>query len=438
MAESLRRGSIFDLIGDDEPSFQEVQKQLARAKSKATKAVKNTSSLPLQKRIAVVESEVNKVLGRYKGFVRTIRSDKEFIDYINSCCSKQMNIALDTETNNSLDPLTCQLMGLCCYIPNTKPVYVPVNHTICGTDIRLDNQVSESTIREGLQILQDNGIKVIYHNGKFDLRVLFNTVGIYPPIYWDTMIASQLLDENEPAKLKYQYTTHIDPTIGTYNIEKLFTGLPYKWINPEVFALYAATDTYDTYTVFEYQRKLFEQEGMERLYNLFLEIEMPIVGITAKMEDDGINVDLDFLNRLDEKYKKHLNKIRSEIDEQLKPYERILQTYQDKGTLTTPINYDSPQQLKVLLTVVMGRPITSTDNEALEEMGTPLSKLLLEYRHYSKLISAFTSAIPAKVSTKDGKIHASFHQMGAEDKNVRTGRFSSKEPKNKLGFITVM
>ena len=55
MAESLRRGSIFDLIGDDEPSFQEVQKQLARAKSKAAKAVKNTSSLPLQKRIAVVE-----------------------------------------------------------------------------------------------------------------------------------------------------------------------------------------------------------------------------------------------------------------------------------------------------------------------------------------------------------------------------------------------
>ena len=64
----------------------------------------------------------------------------------------------------------------------------------------------------------------------------------------------------------------------------------------------------------------------------------------------------------------------------------------------------------------------------MKALNIPFTKALLEYRHYAKLISAFTEALPKLCSTKDGKIHASFNQMGKEENNVRTGRFSSTDP----------
>jgi hypothetical protein len=51
-------------------------------------------------------------------------------------------LAVDTETNNSLDPVTCRLMGLCLYYPGSKQAYIPVNHINLETAERLPNQVT--------------------------------------------------------------------------------------------------------------------------------------------------------------------------------------------------------------------------------------------------------------------------------------------------------
>ena len=71
----------------------------------------------------------------------------------------------------------------------------------------------------------------------------------------------------------------------------------------------------------------------------------------------------------------------------------------------------------------------STDKTTLKQLKLPFTETLLEYRHYNKMITAFTEALPKLRSIKDGKIHASFNQMGKEENNVRTGRFSSTDPK---------
>lgn len=70
----------------------------------------------------------------------------------------------------------------------------------------------------------------------------------------------------------------------------------------------------------------------------------------------------------------------------------------------------------------------STDKATLKSLKTPFTETILEYRHYSKLISGFTEPLPTWLSKKDGKLHASFNQMGKEENNVRTGRFSSTDP----------
>lgn len=434
MNKVLTKSSFFDDIlgNEEEASFNDIKAQLTKAgKVRQTKS-ESFENLPLSDKLKNIEKEVRKVLGRYYGFVRCIRDEKEFTEYIDKAIS-HIYLSFDTETNNSLDPLTCKLMGLCLYIPNTRPVYVPINHTRPGTDELLPNQVSEEYAKKEMERLRDSDVKLIYHNGKFDSRVIWNTLGVRLPVWWDTMIASQLLDENVPAKLKYQYKLHIDATIGTYNIENLFSGIPYAWVEPDIFALYAATDAYDTYKLQQYQQSIFEQDGMSRLYKLFREIEVPIVSVTAKMEDYGICMDLDFLKKLDDKYHKLSEKYSNEMMRILGEHKKDIEYYQSIGKLDDPINFDSPDQLKVVLyDVLKTEPLEeegmSTDKNTLKALNTPFTKAILDYRHYQKLISSFTGPLPNWISKRDGRLHANFNQMGKEEKGVRTGRFSSTEP----------
>lgn len=403
------------------------------AKAKSHKAKGNQyASMPVEQRLKLIEQEILKILGRYRGFVKTIRTEKELNEYISKAVAVDY-LSLDTETDNSLDPMTCKLMGLCLYVPNTRPVYVPVNHTYPGTDIKLENQLSEEAIARCLDRLNSEKTKIVYHNGKFDIRVCHNTCGVYPSIWWDTMIASQLLDENIPAKLKYQFKLHVDPTIDVYNIESLFTGLPYAWVDPEVFALYAAIDAYDTYKLQQYQQAEFEQQDLARVYKLFKEVEVPIVMVTAHMEDDGINLDLDFLKRLNNKYIQCREECANKLVELCKPYTQQITSLQRKGVLDTPINFDSNDQLKVILYDLMAVPVIdefgkSTEKDALKAIDNEFTNAILTYRHYSKLVSSFTEPLPNWLSPKDGKLHASFNQMGREERGVRTGRFSSTNP----------
>ena len=60
---------------------------------------------------------------------------------------------MDTETNNSLDPITCKLMGLCLYYPGAKQAYIPVNHRNYKTGERLTNQLTEQDIKDGLEFV---------------------------------------------------------------------------------------------------------------------------------------------------------------------------------------------------------------------------------------------------------------------------------------------
>lgn len=431
----MQKSSLFDdLFFEDvkQATHQEVKKQLSKAGKVRASKDSILSEIPISERLKRIEKAVNEVLGRYRGFVKCIHTEEEYFSFIDKANGVGY-LTIDTETDNSLDPLTCKVMGLCLYIPNTRPVYVPLNHTKVGTDILLDNQISEETARKGLEKIANSETKCIYHNGKFDLRVIYNTLGLYMPIWWDTMIASQLLDENEKAGLKRQYHIHINPTVDTYNIETLFEGIPYAWVDPEVFALYSAIDSYDTYKLQQYQQKVFEEEGMERLYSLFQNIEMPIVTVTAKMEDYGIAIDTKFLEKLDDKYKKRSAFYLKQLNDILEQHKSQIEYYQSVGKLDNPINFDSPEQLKVVLydvlkTVPLEDSGRSTDKDTLKELNTPFTKAILEYRHYKKLIDSFTKPLPDLVSEKDGRIHANFNQMGREENNVRTGRFSSSNP----------
>lgn len=410
--------------------------------------------LEIDQRLSAIYLEVDRILGSYKENTEVIFGIEEFSSYITDSI-KNGAIAIDTETNNSLDPLTCKIMGLCIYTPRNKNAYIPVNHINRVTKDKLENQVTEEQIKTELQRLIDNNVKIIMHNGKFDYEVIKCTCDIELPIYWDTMIGARILNENERAGLKEQYITKIDSSIEKYDIEHLFEKVQYEIVDPSVFALYAATDAFMTYKLYEYQLREFSKEENKKLFNLFMTIEMPIVIVSAEMELTGICLDIEYAKRLSVKYHKLLDDCNSRINTELNKFQDKINSWKltddaikrpSKKTgegfgkskleqLEDPINTASTTQLSILLYDILGvekgidkKSPRGTGEEILKKIAEKypelsICNLILEHRGLLKLINTYIDKLPKCQSVKDNRLHAHFNQIGAD-----TGRFSSSDP----------
>jgi DNA polymerase I len=427
------------------------------AKISVEKKIKS-KKISVEEKISLITEKVNKTLDKQKDDVLVIRTKQEFSDYITQAIHNDI-IAIDTETNNSLDPLTAKLMGLCVYTPNSKKVYIPVNHVDYKTREKLPNQLTEQDIKEELSRVVDSQILTIMHNAKFDFQIIKMTCGIEVPCYWDTMISAKLINENELAGLKQQYILHIDSEQEKYSIEDLFEKEEYAIFPPEVFALYAAADPYMTYKLYEWQKPIMESDEYKKVNSLFRDVEMPVIRVVAEMELAGIELDKEYAQRLSTKYHGKLDELDKRISLELNKYKiKIEQWRTTKEANNKPfkkskkitegetepekkegkskseqlpdeINLGSPTQLAILLYDVIGVGQISkesprgTGEDILQQINLPLAKLILERRGLMKLLDAFIDSLPQKVNPVDGRVHGHFNQYGAA-----TGRFSSSDP----------
>lgn len=415
---------------------------------KSVKRAVSSKKLSIEDKLKLITEEVNRILGRYESDTQVITTYADLVSYIDKSIENKV-IAIDTETNNSLDPITCKIMGGCIYTPGRKNAYIPINHTTL-TGERLDWQITENQLAEQFSRLIEAKTDIIMHNGKFDYEVIKCTCGVELPITWDTMIGAKVLDENErSAGLKQQYIDKIDPSIEKYSIDHLFSDIEYAVVDPNVFALYAATDSYMTYRLYEWQLAKFSDPDLSRLFDMFKRIEMPLVPVVAEMELAGVDFDIEYDERLSKKYHKKLDELDSKIAdelEKLKPqidtwrlssdanYKPVKKNGAGEGKskneqLSDPINVASPTQLAILLYDILGikavdkKNPRGTGEDILERIQHPLAKLLLERRGLMKLITAFIDSLPTWVNPKTGRIHCHFNAYGAA-----TGRFSSSEP----------
>ena len=153
------------------------------------------------------------------------------------------------------------------------------------------------------------------------------------------------------------------------------------------------------------------------LERLFHDVEMPLIGVLADMEWEGIAIDGD-----------HFARLAAQMRGELAQLERAI--HREAGVA---FNINSTPQLRHVLFEKLQLPVLkkgktgpSTDAEVLEElaaMGHAVPKLLLEYREIAKLLSTYLETLPAEVNPATGRIHTSFNQIGAA-----TGRLSSNDP----------
>ena len=429
----MKRGLLGELIDRTSNKTSDVDKLKKLKNSETIHIGKNNS---IETKLAVLEQTINKVLGKYKnqvGLITNIGDLKKYIDI----ALEQGVVAIDTETvvgelgTTALDTVTCELVGVCLYTPTQKSVYIPVNHIDAYTLERLPNQVSFDDLKE--QLLRLNDIKQIYHNAKYDLKVLHWYLGIDLVHYWDTQIAAQLINEIESHELKYLYSKYIEhKEEKEYDFNSLFKSIDYRIVPPKIASLYAATDAYITYKLYEYQLTMFNTEDFTDIKNVMLDIEMPVLPAIMEMENNGISLDKNMASELSVKNHKILEEKYEKFVESYKPYETKIQEYLNKtkdNKLKIPININSPIQLAILLYDIIGlvsplkKSPRGTNSEILETFNNPVCKAILNYRGTAKLLNTYIDKLPNEINKKTNRIHANFNQYGA-----KTGRLSSDKP----------
>lgn len=433
----------------------DVKKIIKKTKNPASNSVitkSKNSKLSLKDKIQVIVDNVYKILGKYRDNTIVITDKNQFSEYIDKAIQNGV-IAIDTETNNSLDPFTCLLMGACIYTPNLKQAYIPINHVNVDTREKLSNQLTEQDIKEQFSRLSNT--KIIMHNAQFDYLVLKCTCGISLKVYWDTMIGARLLNENEHSyQLKDQYKNKINSEEEKYSIEHLFEKQEYAIFSPEVFALYAATDAYKTYMLCEWQLEQFEKPDNYKIKQLMLNVEMPVSEVAAEMQYNGIQIDTEYAQRLSRKYHKKLEKVEAQLQQILEKNKPIINEWRlteeanykpisnkankngeykfqksKNEQLSDPPDLSSPLQLAILLYDIFklspanNSKTRSTDEEALKNLNHPLCKIMLQKRELDKLLNTYIDKIPECISIKDNRLHAHFNSLEA-----KTGRFSSSQP----------
>lgn len=175
---------------------------------------------------------------------------------------------------------------------------------------------------------------------------------------------------------------------------------------------YACYEAYVAWKSKEILESNLKEKGM---YELYENIEMPLVFVLYDMEKEGIRADGDKLKEYSRELAVSINKIEKRI-------------YEEAGE---EFNINSPKQLGVVLFEKLQLPNEkktktgySTSAEVLDKLAPDHSIVadVLEYRQLSKLKSTYADGLINFIE-QDGKIHTTFNQT-----ITATGRLSSTDP----------
>jgi DNA polymerase-1 len=157
-----------------------------------------------------------------------------------------------------------------------------------------------------------------------------------------------------------------------------------------------------------------EKAGVERVYR---EIDLPLAPVLFRMERAGVRIDKDALAVLSKRFSLELERVG----------ERIFELSGRR------FNVNSPKQLGEVLFVHLGLPApasrgkskaVSTAQDVLEALAAQheVPRLVLEFRHLSKLKSNYIDALPL-LADADSRVHTTFQAAA-----TATGRLSSVNP----------
>lgn len=302
-----------------------------------------------------------------------------------------------------------QIVGLALSIPAGKTYYLPLDQAQSLQPEGLDLQSAMGSLRT---LFSDARPAKSAHDAKEIINRLLDHGIELMNLGFDTMIAAYLLGDKSlglRALALGRLGVELTPSAELIAAKR---GLIAHNNLPHV----AGAASAEAAAITRLQPMLRANMAEQGLLKLFDEVEMPLVPVLARMERNGVTLDVDQFRKMSQSLGKQL----SELERQI---------YDFAGH---QFNINSPQQLGTILFSELKLPGArrtktgySTDASVLESLaGTyPIVRLVLEYRQLAKLKSTYIDALPALVDQRTGRVHTSFNQTA-----TATGRLSSSDP----------
>ena len=321
---------------------------------------------------------------------------------------------IDTETT-SLNYMDAQIVGISLCLRSGQACYIPLAHCYPGAPAQLKRDEVLTALKP---LLEDASIGKIGQNIKYDMHVFANHGIEVKGVRHDTMLESYVLNStatrhNMDALAEFylnRKTIHFEDVAGKGAKQIGFDQVALEQATP-----YASEDADVTLQLHEtLHPRLEQQASLEKVYS---EIEMPLIGVLARMERNGVCIDTGKLQQQAQ-----------EVDAKLVDIEKTIHALADEE-----FNLSSPKQIQVILFDKMNLPVIrktpkgqpSTAEDVLEELARDydIPRLLLEHRSLNKLKTTYIDKLPGEINPHTGRIHSSYQQAVAS-----TGRLSSTSP----------
>ena len=248
------------------------------------------------------------------------------------------------------------------------------------------------------------------------IQIVFGECGLeLPAPAFDLGIASQLLDPTGASSPSALAQRELGRKLASWEdlagrgakakpARELLVEDVADWAGQQVCALYSLRDV------------LADRLERDGLWTLCDAVELPLTGVLARMHRTGVRIDEPLLAKLSEEWSLRLEGIEAKI------YELAGESFL----------ISSPNQLQKILFEKLKLPAIkktktgySTDESVLVQLASKhdLPAEILAYRRLAKLRSTYVDALPRLVNPATGRIHPTFHQLGAA-----TGRLSAADP----------
>jgi DNA polymerase I-like protein with 3'-5' exonuclease and polymerase domains len=351
--------------------------------------------------------------------IKGITQKEEAIEHIKSLLNipELTHIAWDTETT-ALYPRDGYVLGISLSYKKEQGVYI-------------DSMCIDDEVVYWLQELANKYVAV-FHNAKFDKKMLAYHFGLYFPNWEDTMLMHYNLDETEGTHgLKYLAIKFTD--LGDYDSELdlfkknycsthkvLVRDFTYDLIPFEIMYPYACLDTAATIELFWiFKPAIDENKKLKIVYERLLKEGTDFL---IDVEENGIPLDI-------EQAKEYINEINGEITsktEELYSFDEVKEFEKVQGSL---FNVNSPKQKAEMFFNVLGLPsikktatgADSTDAEVIAELAElhPLPQIVQDIMKLKKIKSTYLEKF-INGADRDGRLRTGFNLH-----TVSSGRLSS-------------
>ena len=322
--------------------------------------------------------------------------------------AKEESFCFDTETTG-LDALQAELVGISFSTKAFEGYYIPVS---------ADQDEAQKTVNIFKEIFENEGIKKIGQNLKYDILLLSRYGVDVKGEFFDTMLAHYLIDPDTRHNMDYLSETYLNYTpvsitelIGT----KGKNQGNMRDVDVELVKEYASEDADITLQLKNKLAPLLEETST---LDLAQKVEFPLLKVLAEVERNGVKIDVDTLHQFS-----------TEIERDVKVLEQ--QIYEKAGVT---FNIASPKQLgEVLFDKLQLDPKAKKTKTGQYKTGedvllalankSDIVQDIIDFRQLQKLKSTYVDALPNLINPNTGLIHTSYNQAVAA-----TGRLSSTNP----------